>query len=405
MLYDLRFMGYSKGRREKMPENTRSRWVILSAIFYVFVAYAFAFQVVPPAISSIMKEFDIISHAQAGLLMTIVVIPGILLALPTGILVDRYGIRLIGLISTTLTALGCLITAVGISFNAILLGRLVLGMGGALMAIATYTIVPQWFPPQELGKAMGIYGIPMPLATVIAFPSSSVLILNYDWRYPFYVSTVLAVMAIGVFALFVKEGPLKAEKRKRSPSTLKALKKPELWKIGLVWLLFQVAALSFSTWTKDLMVEFRGMDPVFASSLASAQMFAAIPFVPLYGLISDKIQKRKPFVVIGSTLMFLTLTLIAYSPNSTLIPSIAALGIAAAMIPPMVMTLTPEILGPAQAGKGFGVITICANVGVALGPPIIGTIVDLTQSATLSYVTMAIFSAVGAIVAHTLKTR
>ena len=388
-----------------MPETTRSRWVILSAIFYVFVAYAFAFQVVPPAINAIMMEFDIISYAQAGLLMTIVVIPGILLALPTGILVDRYGIRLIGLTSTILTALGCIITAVASSFNAVLLGRFILGMGGALMFIATVTIVPQWFPPQELGKAMGIYGINMPLATVMAFPSSSVLILSYNWRYPFYVSAVLAVMAIGVFALFVREGPLKAEKRKRSPGTLQALKNLELWKIGLVWLLFQVAVLSFATWTPKLMEDFRGMNPVLASSLATALMFAAIPFVPLYGLISDKIQKRKPFMVVGSALMFITLTLIAYSPDSTLIPSMAALGVAAAMVPPMVMTLTPEILGPTQAGRAFGVITICANIGVALGPPTIGAIVDLTQSATLSYITMATFSAAAAIVAYTLKTR
>jgi len=387
-----------------MPETIRSRWIILSAIFYVFVAYAFAFQVVPPAIKPMMKEFDV-SHAQAGLLMTMVVIPGILLALPTGILVDRYGIRLIGLTSTILTALGCTITALGSSFNAILLGRLILGTGGALMAIATYTIIPQWFPPQEMGKAMGIYGINMPLATVIAFPSSSILILNYNWRYPFYVGTVLAVIAIGVFALLVKEGPLKGEKRKQSPSALQALKNPELWKIGLVWLLFQVAALSFVTWTPKLMEDFRGMNPILASSLASTLTLAAIPLVPIYGLISDKIQKRKSFMIVGSILMFLTLTLIAYSPNSTLIPSIAALGIAAAMIPPMVMTLTPETLGPAQAGIGFGVITICANVGVALGSLTIGTILDLTQSATLSYVTMATFSAAGAIVAYTLKNK
>lgn len=106
----------------------RYRWVVLFASFYAFVTFAFALQVVPPLMRSIIHEFDI-GHVDTGLLMSVVVIPGILLAIPAGILVDRYGVRLTGSVSTTFVALGCFITAIADSFGTALVGRLILGVG------------------------------------------------------------------------------------------------------------------------------------------------------------------------------------------------------------------------------------------------------------------------------------
>jgi MFS family permease len=61
--------------------------------------------------------------------MSIAVVPGIVLALPTGFIVNRYGFRLLGFMSTLLVAVGSLITASANSFALALLGRFVLGVG------------------------------------------------------------------------------------------------------------------------------------------------------------------------------------------------------------------------------------------------------------------------------------
>lgn len=148
------------------------------------MAYAFVFQEVPPLIGSIMEEFNVVRGAEAGLLMSVVVVPGIFLALPAGFIVDRYGVRFIGFVSTVLTATGSFVTATANSFTTMLLGRLIVGIGGAFIVTALPTIIPQWFPREELGKAMGFYGTNMPLATILAFPTASLLMLNYGWRYP-----------------------------------------------------------------------------------------------------------------------------------------------------------------------------------------------------------------------------
>lgn len=378
------------------------RWAVLFAAFYVFVAFAFALQEAAPLLIPIMSEFNI-SHAEAGLTMSVVMIPGILLGIPIGAAVDRYGVKLMGIISTVLVATGCLLTATANSFATTIIGRLILGIGGVFVTTAMPAIIPQWFSSKELGKAMGIYGINMPFATVIAFPVANMLVLAHDWRYPFYVGTVVGIVAIAVFAFIVREGPFKPKRHGQSLSVSQALRNIEVWKVGLVWLLFNAAALSFTLWAPTLFEKYKSVDGTYATFLASILMLAAIPFVPLFGWASDKMGKRKPLMTIGPALAAVAFITSAYTSNSALVMSIIALGITAAMVPPTSSALLPEILGPDSAGISFGVWAICLNIGGTLGPLLIGYIVDATKTLMLSFVGMAALSAAAAIVAYTLK--
>lgn len=382
---------------------TCNRWAVLFALLYVFVAYAFALQGVPPLMGTMMNEFNI-GHADAGFLMSMVVVPGIFLSIPFGVFVGKHGIKLVGFVSTVFMAAGCFMTAIATSFVLVLIGRLVFGIGGVFVVAVTPAVIPQWFSREELGKAMGIFGINMPLATVLAFPAASSLMLAYGWRYSFYFSTIIAVLAIAIFTMIVKEGPLKHESYGKRLSVSQALKNIEVWKVGGVWLLFNASALSFTTWAPKLFEDYKGFDPIYASFLPTVLMLVAIPFVPVSGWISDRVRKRKLLMVLGCLLMTLALIASAYTSNLVLVASIVVLGIAASLVPPIASALPAEILGPRLASIGFGVTAICLNASVAVAPPLIGYIIDATRSLTLGFIGMALFSLVGSIVAYTLKT-
>ncbi len=384
---------------------SRYRWVVLLATFYTFVAFAFAFQEAPPLMDSIMQEFDISSHAEAGLLMSIVMIPGIFLGIPVGALVGRYGVKFTGFTSTVLIAGGCFLTSTANSFMMTLIGRLILGVGGVLVTTTMPAVISQWFSSKDLGKAMGIYGINMPLATVIAFPTASMLLLSHGWRYPFYISTIIGTTAMVVFTVMVKEGPLKHRENGQRLSIRDALRNVEIWKVGLVWLLFSASTLSFTTWAPNLFTNYKSMDEVYASFLASVVMLAAIPCVPVYGWVSDRIGRRKPLIMTGFILITLALIAAGYTSNLALTASIVTMGVAAAMVPPLASALLAEISGPSLAGVSFGVMVICQNTGATLGPLLIGYVIDVTQSLPLSFLGILMLSAAGAVVAYALKTR
>jgi MFS family permease len=392
-----------KGDPNEVTATSNYRWIILLSAFYAFVTYAFAFQIVPPLMSSIIKEFNV-THGYAGLLMSMVVIPGIILALPAGIFADHYGVKLSGSISAIMVLLGCIISDLANSFTVLLAGRIILGLGGAFITTTMPTIISQWFSRNEIGKAMGIFGMNMPFASVIAFPVSSILMIRYNWRYPFHVSIFLALLNVFIFVVLIREGPFKKEGEERTSLRI-ALRNAEIWKIGVVWLLFNASALSFTTWSPEIFEKYMGIESFYATLLASTLMFTAIPFVPFFGWYSDRIKKQKKLMVMGSMLMAGTLLAIAYSASSYIIVPVVALGIAAALIPPMIMALPPEILGPKMSGTGFGIVAVCLNVGIAVATPLMGLIIDITLSPTLLYLTMALLSALGTAVAYTLKTK
>jgi len=378
---------------------------VLFASFFTFVAFAFVFQLVPPLLRNIRTDFGV-SESESGLLMSMVVVPGIFLALPAGLIINRYGFRTLGFLSTVLVAVGSLETALASTFVMALIGRFILGIGGAFIITGMPTVIPQWFSHKDLGKAMGIYGTNMPVATITAFPTATILAQNFDWRYPFYVGTVVALVSAIIFAIVIREGPLKGERRPIGAEEVKrAVKSIEVWKASLVWMFFNTTAIAFLSWAPTLFQDFKHLEDFQASLLASVLMYAAVVFVPLFGWASDKTGRRKPFLVSGSILLALALNATAYAFDVTLPLSVLVLGMAAAMVPPIVMTIPAENLPPNLAGTAFSIVTLCQNIGITLSAPMAGYLIQTTQSLQLTFLGISLFSFAAAMTALTLKTK
>jgi MFS family permease len=389
----------------ELQQVSNYRWVVLSASFFAFVVWAFVFQLVPPLLGTFQSYFSV-DKAQSGLLMSMVVIPGIFLALPAGFIVNRYGFRSLGFLCIASVAVGSLTTALADTFLVALLGRFILGLGGAFLIVGAPTVIPQWFSHKEMGKVMGIYGINMPVATIIAFPTAAVLAQNFGWRYPFYVGTVASLVCALVFVVTIKEGPLKGEARSFGIREVRnAAKSVEVWKASLVWLFFEVTAVGYSTWAPDLFQTYKGYELIYASILAIVLMIFALFFVPLFGWASDRLGRRKPFIVIGSVCMALSLIAISYASGLPLLAFVGALGISASMVPDLVMAIVAENLPPTLSGIGFSVITMCQNVGITLSAPLTGYLLQSTQSLQLTFFGISLFSFAGAVTALTMKTK
>lgn len=388
-----------------MEQSSNYRWGVLFASFFAFVAFAFVFQLVPPLLRTIQNDFGL-SDAESGLVMSMVVVPGIVLALPAGLVINKYKFRTIGFLSLVLVAIGSMTTALANIFPIALLGRFILGVGGAFIVVGAPTLIPQWFSRKDLGKAMGVYGTNMPFATITAFPTATALAENFGWRFPFYLGTIIALAAALVFAFVIREGPLKSEHTLVEVAEVKqAIKSVEIWKASVVWMFFNITALAFLSWAPTLFQDFKGLEPFHASLLASVLMYAALVFVPVFGWASDKVGRRKPFIVSGSVLLALALIVSAYAFDFSLVLSVIVMGVAAAMIPPLVMTIPSQNLPPNLAGTGFSIVTLCQNIGVTLSAPLAGYLIQTTRSLSLTFIGLSLFAFASATTALTLKTK
>jgi predicted MFS family arabinose efflux permease len=374
---------------------------MLLVTLLVFVAYAFNFQIVPPLIPSILSEFGI-SNAEAGLLMSVVLVPGLVLGILVSFFINRLGAKRVVLFSLILVVSGTLVSSAADSYAVLLLGRLILGFGGAIILPAAPTMISQWFEREELGRAMGIFAVNMPLATVVALPVASALSIGIGWRYAFYLSSVLGMVATLAFAALFRERPMAYEKGR---SIRGALGSMEMWKVAIIWLLFQASMLSFVTWAPTLLERFQGMAKIEAGFTTSLLSWVPLLLVPVYGLLSDRFKKRKLFIVSGFALMSLMFVVVSINSGLYIIVSFVALGAVSSMIPPIIQTMPSEVLGPGMVSVGFGVMTILGNIGPILAPPLIGYVLDSTSSNFYSVAILALFSVFGTVLGIFLRSK
>jgi len=204
----------------------------------------------------------------------------------------------------------------------------------------------------------------------------------------------------------VKEGPFSGGHKPIQSGVLKqAMKNGEVWKASVAWACFNITAIAFLSWAPTLFQEFKALDAFSSSVLASVLMYAAVGFVPFFGWASDRLGRRKPFVVSSGVLMALSLIASAYAVGNVLVLSIIILGVSAAMIPPMVMAIPAENLPSNLAGTGFSIITLCQNLGTALSAPLAGYFLQLTRSLEFTFFGVALFAFAGAVVGLTLRTK
>lgn len=112
---------------------------------------------------------------------------------------DTYGRRDIYILSILLFALGSLIIVLSDSFQVLLIGRAVQGIGaGGIFPVAS-AVIGDTFPLERQGSALGMIGAVFGVAFIIG-PIIGGVILLWDWHYIFAVNLPIAIIII-YFAL------------------------------------------------------------------------------------------------------------------------------------------------------------------------------------------------------------
>jgi len=87
------------------------------------ISFALVFQSIPPILTLIIFDLNI-TRSQAGLLMSLFALPGILLAILSGMISDRFGIKKVGVVSLILMIVGTSFASLGDGFLLIALAEL-----------------------------------------------------------------------------------------------------------------------------------------------------------------------------------------------------------------------------------------------------------------------------------------
>src|SRR5215475_9511501 len=112
----------------------RNRWLMLAVLFLARTAMALQFQTVASA-SPFLIDALAIDFASLGALIGLFMLPGVVIALPGGMLGQRFGAKRVLLAGLVLMAVGGVMMGLSSSFAMTAAGRIVSGTGAVFVTV------------------------------------------------------------------------------------------------------------------------------------------------------------------------------------------------------------------------------------------------------------------------------
>lgn len=174
-----------------------------TVVFAVGVTCALHIGKLPVAIP-VLREALQLTLVQAGFLLSLVQLAGMTLGLAVGLMADRLGPRRVMLCGLVLLALGSALGALAPATGALLLSRVLEGVGFLLAVLpAPGLLRRRVLHPPTLSRALGWWGAYMPLGTALALLLGGAFIEQLGWRWAWVALSLLSLCSALLLARLV----------------------------------------------------------------------------------------------------------------------------------------------------------------------------------------------------------
>ncbi len=152
----------------------------------------------------LQQEFGL-TNGELGWLFSALFWPYALLQIPTGMILDRFGVTLINRVSTFFWSVASTVTAFAGGFGSILAARILLGAAEAPSFPASSKATGYWFPRRERSLATAIFDAAAKFSNVIGIPLVALVIVRFGWRWGFGMTGLLSFFYFLAFLLVYRD--------------------------------------------------------------------------------------------------------------------------------------------------------------------------------------------------------
>jgi MFS transporter, ACS family, D-galactonate transporter len=145
-----------------------------------------------------------ISAVTFGFLSSAYNWPYMLLQLPSGLLLDRFGVRRVGMVSTFIWTLASFAAAASVGVASLFGARILLGIGEAPTFPGTAKATAYWFPKDERSLATATFDSMAKFSSAIGIPLLGLVLLHSGWRANFALTGVVSVVYLALFLAFYR---------------------------------------------------------------------------------------------------------------------------------------------------------------------------------------------------------
>ncbi len=228
-----------------------------------------------------------LSATEFGLLTATPVLTGSLIRVPLGIWTDKYGGKIVMTILMAITVPAIWLMAYATEFWHFLVIGLFVGLAGGSFSVGT-PYVARWFPKNQQGFAMGVYGAGNSGAAVNKFVAPA-LVVAFGWAMVPQVYAVIMLVTVVLFWFFSYSDPKHlVPSNVKFSDQLKLLKDPKVIKYCQYYSIVFGGYVALSLWMVQYYVGEFGLDIRTAALLAAAFSLPGGVLRAVGGWLSDK---------------------------------------------------------------------------------------------------------------------
>ena len=365
----------------------------------LLIAYIFNFvdrQIVGVLAVPIKAELGL-SDTQLGLMIgSAFAIFYTSLGIPIAWLADRYSRVKIIAFSLALWSLFTAICGLARTFPALFLARMGVGIGEAGGVAPSYSLIADYFPPEQRARALAIFAFGIPIGSALGLFVGGWLAQAVDWRTAFYVVGLAGLLFVPLVYFGIKE-PVRGGHDNAAgvpPPPLLAtfrllFSKPSFWLLAFGAACSSIMGYGLFAWLPSLFVRSYGMTLVEASMFyGGIVLIGGLAGVWLGGWLGDLTGKGRPgnyamvpaiawiiaapFIFAGLSITDRTLAFFIY-----LVPTAMTL----AWLGPVTAAIQ-HIVPPAMRATASACFLLINNlIGIGFGVPFLGYLSDRMKHA------------------------
>jgi sugar phosphate permease len=382
-------MPVSPGRcwMQAMASPTWKPWAVWATGLVAYVVAVFHRTSFGVAGLDAAERFEVSASVLAGFTVLQLLVYAAL-QVPVGVLLDRFGARLLVGVGALVMAAGQLALAVATAVPLAIAGRALVGAGDAMTFICVLRVVAAWFPPGRIPVMTQLTGLLGQLGQVLSAVPLVALLAGPGWTVAFGSAAAVGVLA-GVLALaFLRDAPEGASVRgpkvpvRHVLSDLAVAWRHPGTRLGL-WTHFttQFSGTVFALmWGYPFLVSAQALSPRTASALLTLFVLVGIVTGPVIGVLVQRHPLRRSSLVLAVVAAnVMAWTLVLANPGRAPLWLLVLLVVALAAGGPGSMIgfdFARTFNSPNRLGTATGIVNIGGFVAAVVTILLIGLVLD-----------------------------
>jgi MFS family permease len=355
----------------------------------------------------------------------------VLMMLPGGRLIDRWGAHVVASVATTVWSVAQMATGAAVGVASMLMARLGLGIGEAPFSPVMYRSVRTWSPYTERGTATAFISAGGSLGPALGAPFVAWLIQTLSWRWSFVITGAIGLLWVIIWSSLVstpeKTSWLPQPERERILAEREAgievpehdgvgylalLRCPAMWGLFVSQGCLVYSLYLYLSWLPNYLQTQRGLSVVDSGLYTSVPFFVAsfVNIIANWGgdkvLSAESVRDGKRRYLVALCLLFTAAgLLIPYVESLPVIIVLISITVSFANTGPAAnATLTSDLLrSPADAGRAFAFLVLGGNTFGLIAPIATGYLVDASGSFSSAFIAAGVLALIGGVVTLVLS--